>query len=225
MNPQALSSERLYQTFQFLHSEKGIIDQIVSSAAIQRIPKGTIMLFEGDECRHFGLLFSGVVRIYKVSETGKEITLYRVSGGECCVLIAFCIMYQKGFPAHAVVEEDVEVVIIPSDLLREWVQRYDGWRKYIFNLLSKRFSQVLGTVEEVAFRRMDIRIAEMLVGLAQNNGSNIIITHQDIALELGTSREVVSRILKYFENEDYLFLKRKEIVIHDLDALTKKSRD
>ncbi|GMT50202.1 MAG: cyclic nucleotide-binding protein [bacterium] len=222
MNPQALSSERLYQTFQFLHSEKGIIDQIVSSAVVQRIPKGTIMLFEGDKCQHFGLLFSGVVRIYKVSETGREITLYRVSGGECCVLIAFCIMYEKGFPAHAIVEQDVEVAIIPSDLLRDWIQRYDGWRKYIFSLLSKRFSQVLGTVEEVAFRRMDIRIAELLVGLVQNGGSNILTTHQDLALDLGTSREVVSRILKHFEEEKLISLKRKEIIVLNLEGLIKK---
>ncbi len=226
MDHQVLSVERLCQTFQFFHHEgKEIIDQIISSALVQRIPKGEFILLEGDECFHLTLIFSGVVRVYKMGETGREITLYRVFEGESCVLTAFCILSQGKFPAYAVVEEDVEVAIIPSILVREWVHRYEAWRKYICNLLSKRFSEVLVIIEEVVFRQMDIRIAEMLVGLAQNNGSNIIITHQDIALDLGTSREVVSRILKYFEGEGLVSLKRKEIVIHNLDALIKKSQN
>ncbi len=225
MNRESLNAERLCQTFQFLkHEGKEIIDRLISSAVLKTLPKGEFVLLEGDECSHFALIISGVVRVYKLGETGREITLYRISEGESCVLTASCILSQREFPAHAIVEKDVEAAIIPSTLVREWVHRYEGWRTYIFNLLSKRFSEVLETIEEVAFRRLDIRIAEMLVGLVQNNELNILITHQDMALELGTSREVVSRILKHFEGEDFISLKRKEIVINNLDALIKKSQ-
>ncbi|MBI5664331.1 MAG: Crp/Fnr family transcriptional regulator [Nitrospirae bacterium] len=186
------------------------------------IPKGEFIFLEGDECRQLALILAGTVRVYKPAESGREITLYRLGPGESCILTASCIFAHGSFPAVAVTEEDIEAGVIPSLIFREWISRHDIWRTYVFNLLSKRLSEVIATIEEVAFRRMDIRIAEMLVKLHSLYKEGIKTTHQDIAMELGTSREVVSRILKNFEYENLISLKRGIIQVNDILGLRKR---
>jgi len=216
--------EKICQTFPFLKdAEAEVRKQLLSHAVITRIPKGKIIFLEGDECRQLALIMSGTVRVYKIAESGREITLYRLEKGESCVLTASCIFSYGQFPAIAAVEKDVEAALVPANVFREWINRYEIWRNYIFNLLAKRLSEVLSTIEEVAFRRMDMRIAEYLLNLALDRKGEIGITHQDIAMELGTSREVVSRILKNFEYEKLISLGRGTITIQDMKSLAKKA--
>lgn len=215
--------ERICQAFPFLKgAEAEIRKQFLSHALIMRLPKGKIIFLEGDECRQLALIMSGTVRVYKIAENGREITLYRLEKGESCVLTASCIFSHGQFPAIAVVEKNVEAALIPANIFREWINRYEGWRNYIFNLLAKRLSEALSTIEEVAFRRMDVRIAEYLFKLAPGRKGEIEITHQDIAMELGTSREVVSRILKNFEYDKIIFLSKGTITVRDMKSLAKK---
>jgi CRP/FNR family transcriptional regulator len=215
--------EKISQAFPFLkHAEEEVRKRLLAHAAIMRIPKGKIIFLEGDECSQLALILSGTVRVYKIAESGREITLYRLEKGESCVLTASCIFSHGQFPAIAMVEEDIEAVLIPANVFREWINRYEVWRDYIFNLLAKRLSEVLSTIEEVAFRRMDVRIAEYLLKPALSRKGEIDITHQDIAMELGTSREVVSRILKNFEYEKLISLGRGTITVRDVKSLSKK---
>jgi len=168
------------------------------------------------------LLLSGVVRVYKIGGTGREITLYRFGLGQSCILSANAILNQNTFPAIATVEQDAEAVIIPSEIFRDWVRRYDLWRDFVFDLLSQRLSTLMTIVDEVAFRRMDARLASFL--LTRSRVQNPIrITHQEIASELGSSREVISRILEDFSAHGLIEVSRGIIKILDHEAIKSRS--
>jgi CRP/FNR family transcriptional regulator len=187
-------------------------------ATFARIPAGHDVFVEGDEAEAIALVISGVVRVYKIGETGREITLYRFGGGESCILTANAILSRKSFPAIATIEQEAEVVMIPADIFRAWVDRYGLWRDFVFGLLSQRLASVLALVDEVVFRRMDVRLAAFLFqrGQAQNP---LHITHQEIAAELGSSREVISRLIEDFTSQGVLRSKRGVIEILDFEEL------
>ena len=174
-----------------------LIREFRQNAFFARMPAGREVFIEGDRAEAIALLISGVVRVFKIGETGREITLYRFGNGESCILTANAILSQKGFPAIAMVEKEAEAVMIPAESLRNWVRRYDLWREFVFDLLSERLSSVMAIVEEVVFRRMDARLASFIIERGSKSDS-IYITHQEISTELGTSREVISRILEDF---------------------------
>ena len=209
--------------FSFLkNADEEIKKQLLQHARIKEIPAGASICWEGDTCTQLALVLSGAVRVYKVGESGREITLYRIEENESCILTASCILSQTQFPAFAVTESTVQAVLIPAFILREWVKQYEVWRDYVFDLLSKRLAAVIQTVEEVAFRRVDARIAEFVANLAEEQ-QEVKITHQEIAFELGTAREVVSRVLKDFEREDLIALSRGSIVIKNKPSLLEKA--
>ena len=214
----------IFQTFPALkNAGHQVRAEILEHATTVNLPKGEMILLEGDECKNMGLILSGTIRIYKAAESGREITLYRLGAGESCVLSASCIFSRNSFPAIAVTEEKIEMVTIPSNIFRKWIDQHDIWRNYVFGIFSKRLSDVIETLEEVTFSRMDVRIAEFLINLAGPDHNDIKITHQDIAMELGTSREVISRILKNFETEKIISLKRGTITINNPDLLRNRS--
>jgi CRP/FNR family transcriptional regulator len=177
---------------------------------------------EGDRVDAIALLISGVVRVFKVGETGREITLYRFSNGQSCILTANAILSQKTFPAVATVEKDAEAVMIPANTFREWIRHYDLWREFVFDLLSQRLASVMEIVEEVDFRRMDSRVASFL--LTHSRGANPMrITHQEIAAELGSSREVISRLLEDLAERGIVRASRGEIEVLDLEGMRSRS--
>jgi len=187
-----------------------------------RIPAGKDVFIEGDRAEAIALLISGSVRVYKVGETGREITLYRFGAGESCILTVNAILSQQTFPAIATVIEDTEAVMIPAEVFRDWVGRSDLWRTFVFDLLSQRLTSVLAILDEVAFQRMDRRIAALLLKRSQF-GNPIQVTHQQIAAELGSSREVISRILEGFASEGMLRVTRGQVDILDLESLNHRS--
>ncbi len=195
--------------------------EFMRTTSLARIPAGKDVFVEGDCVDSIALLLSGVVRVYKVGVTGREITLYRFGLGESCILTANAILSQQSFPAIATVEKDAEAAMIPAYNFREWVRRYDLWREFVFDLLSQRLASVMAIVDEVAFGRMDVRVANLLLHRLQPNGQ-IRITHQEIAAELGSSREVISRILEDFASQGSISLSRGMIEIVDIQSL--KSR-
>jgi CRP/FNR family transcriptional regulator len=199
-----------------------LLREFKEKAFFARILEGRDVFIEGDHIDAIALLLSGVVRVYKISETGREITLYRFGNGESCILTANAILSQKNFPAIATVEKEAEAVMIPSNTFRDWVRHYDLWREFVFELLSQRLSSVMEIVEEVAFRRMDTRLATLLMGLGQRSYT-IQSTHQQLAAELGSSREVISRILEDFSAQGLLEVSRGTIKILDREALQNRS--
>lgn len=181
---------------------------------------------QGDQCGHLALLLSGTARVYKLGENGRELTLYRIGPGESCILTASCIISDKPFPAFAICETPIEAVIINTSEVKLWTHQHTLWRNYIFSLISDRLGDVISVVEEIAFRRVDRRLASYLLqpGIASEEG-DIQITHQAIASDLGTSREVVSRILKDFEHQGLISVTRGFVHLNDTNGLATKTRE
>lgn len=199
-----------------------LVREFQQVAFLARIPAGQDVFLEGDRVEAIALLISGVVRVYKIGETGREITLYRFGNGESCILTANAILSQKTFPAIATVEKDAEAVMIPADIFRDWVKRYDPWREFVFELLSERLSTVMAVVDEVVFQRMDRRVAALLLN-RNMMGQPIRITHQELAAELGSSREVISRILEDFSQKGWVEVGRGMVEILDLNGLESRA--
>jgi CRP/FNR family transcriptional regulator len=221
-----IDSEQFKRIGQALPVLKDASSQLVlefqQAAFLAKIPAGHDVFLEGDQVDAIALLISGVVRVYKIGETGREITLYRFGHGESCILTANAILSQKSFPAIATVERDAEAVMIPAEKFRDWVKRYDPWREFVFELLSDRLSTVMAVVDEVVFQRMDRRVASFLIRKSSNTHP-IRITHQEIAAELGSSREVISRILEDFSQKGWVDVGRGIVEILYLEGLTDRS--
>lgn len=212
--------KRISQSLPFLqYADLQLSREFREKAFFARIPAGKDVLVEGDQADAIALLISGVVRVYKIGETGREITLYRFGNGESCILTANAILSRKSFPAIATVEKEAEAVMIPADVFRNWVKRHDPWRAFVFDLLSERLSTVMAVAEEVVFQRMDRRVASLLLTRSRSQHP-IQITHQEIAAELGSSREVISRILEDFSGRGILQPGRGTIEILDDEELT-----
>jgi CRP/FNR family transcriptional regulator, anaerobic regulatory protein len=203
-------------------AETLLINELKREAQLVRIPAGQDIFVDGDRVDGIALLLSGVVRVYKIGETGREITLYRFGLGQSCILTANAILSQKSFPAIATVEEDAEAVMIPADVFRDWVNRHDLWREFVFDLLSERLSTVMAVVDEVVFKRMDRRVASLLLNQIKVENP-MRMTHQEIAAELGSSREVISRILEDFSREGLIESGRRTIEVLDFEGLKSRS--
>ena len=190
-----------------------LLREFEENSFLKNLSAGEIFATEGDMLNYFPLVSEGLVRVYKIGETGREISLYRIHSGEGCILSASCLLADTPFPALAEAEEDTLAILVSKPAFREWIERFPAWRTYIFSLFSRRLAEILTTVEEVAFRRMDVRIATLLLKKMDEDGPEVHLKHADIARELGTAREVVSRILKDFERAGVLSLSRAAIFI------------
>jgi CRP/FNR family transcriptional regulator len=199
-----------------------LVHEFQQAAFLVKIPAGQDVFLEGDRVDGIALLISGVVRVYKIGETGRQITLYRFGNGQSCILTANAILSQKTFPAVATVEKDAEAVMIPAEVFRKWVSTYDLWREFVFDLLSQRLSSVMEIIDEVAFRRMDTRLAALLLTRSQNQNP-MRITHKEIAAELGSSREVISRLLEDFSERGFISVNRGEVELLDADGLRSRA--
>ena len=164
-------------------------------------------------CSGIAFLLSGSIRVYKCGESGREITLYEIGPGETCILNASCILGNKAYPANAVTISEGELIMVPAHDFRRLLGSHETMRNFVFSLLSERLGEVMELVNEVAFRRMDERLMEYLV---EKSGDGVLLaTHQKIASDLGTSREVVSRLLKDLERQGKLSLARNSISLLD----------
>lgn len=187
-----------------------------------KIPAGKDIFVDGDYPESIALVLSGVVRVYIIGENGREITLYRFGLGESCVLTANAILNQSSFPAIASVEEGVEAIIIPGEYFRKWVNKYEHWRDFVLELVSIRLSSIMLVIDQILFQRMDQRVAGWLLNHAEKQ-SVIEVTHREIASDLGSSREVISRILEDFRQAGILQAGRGTIEVIDLEALRSRS--
>lgn len=211
---QILIKDKLLQHLPFLTKESfREIDEFFKISLYQKIPKDKVISVEGDACNYFSFLLKGVIKVYKVGASGREITLYRINEGGSCILTASCILSNTTFPALAITEEDSEVLSIPANLFKDYITKYPVWQEYVFNLVSERLADVIAVVEEIAFKNVDLRLAEKLNQYLSKGINPIHITHQEIASDIGTSREVVSRILKDFEARGAIEISRGSIKV------------
>ena len=215
------SSKQIQQLFPFLDNTNDFYKKFIQSASIVNAPEQYEMIQQGETCKNLSLILEGTVRVYKLGENGREITLYRIGPGESCILTASCILNDSTSPALAITETEIKAITIPASTVINWMDESSSWRRYIFDLISKRLADVISVIEEIAFRRMDSRLALWLLDNADET-NKVHTTHQHIAEELGTAREVISRILKDFEVHGYIILTRGEIMIVDDSVLKQK---
>jgi CRP/FNR family transcriptional regulator len=168
----------------------------------------------GSLCESFLLVTKGQVRVAVASDEGRELMLYRVRPGESCLLTTSCLMGNNPYPANGIAETQVRAVVLPEPLFQRLLVEVPAFREFVFATFSGRIAVLMGLIQEVAFNRLDRRVAKYLLSLKTES-----ITHHTIASELGTVREIISRILKSYETDGLLRLARNRIVILDRPKL------
>lgn len=198
------------------------LETLRSRGMVRALPAGTAYLREGDSCAAIALLLQGRIRVAKTSATGREITLYHIDPGETCILTAGCLLAHGDYPAQAIVVEDATAVLLPGDLFRRYVATNEAFRGFVIGHFSGRLASAMALVQEVAFARMDRRVASWLAQESQRAGDgSLALSHEEIAGHLGTARVVVSRVLESLESKGWIALGRRRVEIRDAEALAK----
>lgn len=198
----------------------GLRAELEQRSSVIRAPKGATVFSPGQSADHLLLMLSGTVRVHQTSESGREIVLYRVEAGESCVLTTACLLGQDEYPAEGVAETDVEAVAIPRGAFDDLLSRAPGFRRFVFGVYAQRIADLFRVIDDVAFGRIDIRLAERLLALS-HGGAEVHTTHQNLAVELGSAREVISRQLQEFQRRGWIQQARGLIHIEDRPALAR----
>lgn len=195
-------------------------EEIARFSTYATLPVGAHYFRPGDSCTGVVLLGRGNVRVFKNSDTGRELTLYHVHAGETCLLTLHCALNEVKYRAEALVEEEVEAVLLPVPEFRAWVDRHRETRRFVFGTMADRVIAVTELLEEMLFHRLDQRLARFLVARFEGHHESLLsMTHQTIAAELGSARETISRLLKELERQGALELGRGQIRLLDLALL------
>ena len=192
--------------------EKKLIEEIISEGKVMNFKEGDVIMDYGKRVKFMPLILSGSVRVMRRDEEDREILLYYLSSNESCAMAYACCMEDKKSEVKAIAEENVEIIGIPHEKLDEWLVKYPSWKSYIFNSFTQRFNELLKSLESIAFHKLDERLIKYLKKKVKLSGkTSIPLSHKQIADEMGTSRVVISRLLKQLENEKKLVLYRNEI--------------
>lgn len=199
-------------------------EELSRNSIIKEYKKGTIIHSENNECLGMMIITQGEIRTCIVSEEGREITLFKLSEGDVCVLSADCVIKQITFETLMIAEKDCKVILINVSYFNQLINQNIYVRSYTYELIAEKFSNVMWVMKEILFDKFDKRLALFLINEVQkNNNLNIKITQEQIAKELNTAREVVSRMLKRFELDKIIEIQRGGVKILDLESLEKLS--
>jgi CRP/FNR family transcriptional regulator, anaerobic regulatory protein len=183
-------------------------------------PPNTIMFSGSSPCNNFMLILKGVIRIYQTAADGREMTLYRVEAGDLCILSLNSMLQNRAFNAIAETDTDVTALVLSADDFRHAMNVSETFRNYVLTTLTERLCETMYMIQSTAFNHLNMRLACMLGSLFERNQGPVLkITHQDLAHELGTTREVISRILKEFERQDCVKLSRGHIELASAEGL------
>jgi CRP/FNR family transcriptional regulator len=192
--------------------EAALVNEIIEHGTLQEIEEGDVLMDYGKNIRSMPIILSGTIKVMRQDEEGREILLYYLGSSESCAMAYTCCMESRQSEVKAIAEERVTVIAIPQKKLDEWLVKYASWRTYIFNSFTQRFNEMLKSIDSIAFGKLDERLEQYLRNKAKISGkSSILLTHHQIAEDLGTTRVVISRLLKKLENDGSLLLYRNEI--------------
>ncbi len=197
-------------------------DELVARSRILSVPQGTQIFGPGQTPENLLLLLAGTVRVQQRSENGREVFLYRVNAGEGCVMTTACMMAMEDYSAEGVAETDCRAVAIPRALFDDFLARSPEFRQFVFHAYSRRIADLFLVIDDIVFRRLDVRLAGRLLQLAHDG--TVSATHQLLATELGSAREVISRTLQEFQRRGWIEQARGEIRLIDAAALNRLSR-
>ena len=198
---------------ELVDADDAILDRLLENAQVVKLDHDRFVFHAGDLCQAFLILLDGEVRVQLTAENGREVTLYRIGPGGSCILTTSCLLSNEHYPAEAVAESDIEAIAIPVTSFQLALEGSQWFRRFVFDGFSSRLTSVIQKIEQIAFTAIDVRLAGVLLELDRKGVEKI--THQDIAVELGTAREVVSRHLKRFESEGWVRLGRGQVSIVD----------
>ena len=198
-------------------------DRLVRETRIVRLPPGARAFAPGAPAAHYLIVLDGAVRVQLVAESGREILLYRVGPGESCVLTTSCLLTREDYGAEAVAETAVTAAAVPAATFRDLVARSAAFRDHVLASYADRVASLILTMEDAVFGRIDRRLAAVL--LARESGDRITATHQALAAELGTAREVVSRQLKLFEHRGLVARSRGAVAVIDRERLGRVAKE
>jgi CRP/FNR family transcriptional regulator len=203
--------------FQF---EPALIAEIEEFGELRSFSDGDIIMDYGKYIRMMPLVVKGTLKVLKKDDNGNEILLYYLSSSETCSMAYSCCLEEKKSEVKAIAEGDLQIIAIPHGKLDEWLCKYPSWKNYIMRSFNERFSEMLKSIESIAFHKLDDRLIAYLKEKKRLSGSNVIkASHYQIADELATSRVVISRLLKILENNGKILLYRNEIkLLRDFDS-------
>ena len=203
---------------------RDVLETLLQRSAVVSLPAGSRIYGPGQAPASYLLLLEGSLRVQQVSEAGREIVLYRVSAGESCALTTACLMGYEDYPAEAIAETDVRAVAILRATFDDLIAQSPEFRRFVFTAFSTRVTGLFRIIEEVVFSRMDIRLAHKLLELS-HGADHVAATQQQLASELGTAREVVSRILSEFQRRGWVAPARGNIAITNRPALERLAEE
>lgn len=218
--------EQLYdlkELFPFI--EDIVVNELNINYVKKMILKGETIFNEGDVCEGVPFVIKGCVRVSKFGKNGKEMSVYRVNAGETCILSVTSVLSKSAYPLTAIAEEDVEAVIIPCDEFKLLMTASLNFQKYIYKTIIFRFQEVINIIDEIIFHSIDERVIKFLLKNTKNNGDIIEITHDKIAVEIGTAREVVSRILKEMERNNWIQLARGKVIVKKRNIIEQQIKE
>jgi CRP/FNR family transcriptional regulator, anaerobic regulatory protein len=196
------------------------LDALLAAAPVRRVPAGSVLFEPNMPCEGFPLVLEGSVRVTKASPSGREIVLYRVSPGEGCILSGGCLLGQNDYAARGIAESDVTLLRISPAQFQDLILQVPAFRRFVFDMYGARLAEVMELIEEVAFRKLDTRLARLLV----QRGPVLNATHQNLADELGSVRVFVSRMLRNFEERGWVTLERERVSVVDPKSLLEFSQ-
>lgn len=211
-------TDLIRKTFPYL--EKKLIEEMSEVSVIRELKPEEKIISDGDYIKYFPVVTGGSLRVVRIYDNGNELLLYYLKQGEICAMALTCCMSIQKSNIRVIAEEDSVILLIPVGMIEKWIMDYRSWRELIMYSYRRRFEELLDTVDSVAFMKMDERLLRFFeeryrsTGLTYFNG-----THQDIALQLNTSREVVSRLLSKLEKDKLIVTERNFI---DYSLLVKK---
>lgn len=205
-----INLNQIRQLFHISHPE--LLQEVEKYGKAMAFPPGETIINYGNYIKTVPLILSGSVKVIKEDEEGKEVFLYYLKPGQTCAMSLTCCSTYQPSQIKAVTEEPTELIAIPVDKHEQWMNQYREWKELVGRTYATRFDELLQTIENIAFKKMDERLVEYLQAKFQTlNTTSLHITHQEIANELGTSREVISRLLKQLEHKGMVTLGRNKI--------------
>lgn len=195
-------------------SEQELLQEISEIGQIVSFKEGEDIITTGKYIKRIPLLINGAIKVLRNDGDGHEVFLYFINKGQTCAVSLACCVNHKKSNIRAVAETDCEFVSIPIEFLQKWNKKYESWRNFMLLTYQNRFDEVMTALDSIAFSKLDERLLSYLEGKAKVHGENFVqATHQKIAEELNTSREVVSRLLKRMEEDGYVELSRNKVTI------------
>ena len=208
--------QELKEAYGFVFEDE-LIQEINKTGVLKVAKEGEIIMDIQDTIKFMPLLLEGALKILREDKEGNELLLYFLERGDTCALTLSCCLGQSRSEIRATAERETLFILIPIEKIEEWTARYKSWRNFIFESYHLRLTELLETIDTIAFMKMDERLLRYLQDKAKiNQSEELQVTHQQIAYDLNTSRVVVSRLLKKLELEGKILLQRNQIVVHDL---------